>query len=146
MDSVNWSKYADIVVNLQMKNDFYGFIKHFDDDMLDSIRSRFDMESGMAALGTFRGLASEIKQLQESQIPPESEYGQDVAKAWWDFVMDFTGGDMSQLPALIKIAESKDFRLEKGTENLTEIMPYISKALEIYLENLGVNPFEGANK
>jgi DNA-binding transcriptional MerR regulator len=146
MDSVNWNKYADIVVNLQMKNDFYGFIKHFDDDMLDNIRSRFDIESGMAALDTFRGLASEIKKLQENLIPPESEQGQAVAKAWWDFVMDFTGGDMSQLPILIKLAESEDFRREKGMESLAEIMPYISKALEIYLENLGINPFEGANK
>jgi DNA-binding transcriptional MerR regulator len=60
MDSVNWNKYADIVVNLQMKNNFYGFIKHFDDKMLDRIRSRFDMESGIAALSTFKGLMSKI--------------------------------------------------------------------------------------
>ena len=31
MQSVNFKKYADIIVNLQMKNDFYWLIKHFDD-------------------------------------------------------------------------------------------------------------------
>jgi hypothetical protein len=129
-----------------MKNDFYGFIKHFDDDMLDNIRSRFDMRSGMAALDTFKGLADEIKRLRESLTPPESERGQTVAKAWWDFVMDFTGGDMSRLPILIKLAESEAFGREKGMESLTEITPYISKALEIYLEGLGVNPFGEANQ
>ena len=43
----------DIIVNLQMKNDFYWLIKHFDDQTLDHIRSRFDKESGMAFMNTF---------------------------------------------------------------------------------------------
>lgn len=41
MQSVDFKKYADIIVNLQMKNDFYWLIKHFDDKTLDHIRSRF---------------------------------------------------------------------------------------------------------
>ena len=45
MQSVNFKKYADIIVNLQMKNDFYWLIKHFDDQTLDHIRSRFDKDS-----------------------------------------------------------------------------------------------------
>ena len=32
MQSVDFKKYADIIVNLQMKNDFYWLIKHFDND------------------------------------------------------------------------------------------------------------------
>ena len=46
MQSVDFKKYADIIVNLQMKNDFYWLIKHFDNDTLDHIRRRFDQESG----------------------------------------------------------------------------------------------------
>ena len=42
MQSVNFKKYADIIVNLQMNNTFYWLIKHFDDRTLDHIRSRFD--------------------------------------------------------------------------------------------------------
>ena len=41
MQSVDFKKYADIIVNLQMKNDFYWLIKHFDDQTLDHIRSHF---------------------------------------------------------------------------------------------------------
>lgn len=48
MQSVDFKKYADIIVNLQMKNDFYWLIKHFDDKTLDHIRSRFDKDSGLA--------------------------------------------------------------------------------------------------
>lgn len=42
MQTVNFKKYADIIVNLQMKNESYSLIKRFDDDTLDYIRSRFD--------------------------------------------------------------------------------------------------------
>ena len=33
MQSVNFKKYADIIVNLQMNNEFYFLIKYFDDDI-----------------------------------------------------------------------------------------------------------------
>ena len=46
IQTVNFKKYADIIVNLQMKNDSYSLIKRFDDDTLDQIRSRFDKRSG----------------------------------------------------------------------------------------------------
>ena len=45
MQSVDFKKYADIIVNLEMKNDFYWLIKHFDSETLDHIRSRFDKEN-----------------------------------------------------------------------------------------------------
>ena len=47
IQTVNFKKYADIIVNLQMKNDSYSLIKHFDDDTLDHIRSQFDKKSGL---------------------------------------------------------------------------------------------------
>ena len=56
MQSVDFKKYADIIVNLQMKNDFYWLIKHFDDRTLDHIHSRFDKDSGMAFMNTFMQL------------------------------------------------------------------------------------------
>ena len=55
MQTVNFKKYADIIVNLQMKNDFYWLIKHFDDQTLEHIRGRFDKESGLAFLARFNG-------------------------------------------------------------------------------------------
>ena len=80
MQTVNFKKYADIIVNLQMKNDFYWIIKHFDDQTLEHIRGRFDRESGLDFLGRFNGLCGEVLRLQQDGIPPDSEAGRDVAK------------------------------------------------------------------
>ena len=45
IQTVDFKKYADIIVNFHM-NEYYWLIKHFDDSLLDNIRSRFDEESG----------------------------------------------------------------------------------------------------
>ena len=63
MQTVDFKKYADIIVNLQMKNEFYWLIKHFDERTLDHIRSRFDKESGRAMLETFNRLQDEALRL-----------------------------------------------------------------------------------
>lgn len=54
MQTVDFKKYADIIINLQMKNDYYWLIKHFDEQLLDHIRNRFDKESGMAFIEAFQ--------------------------------------------------------------------------------------------
>ena len=62
-------------MNLQMKNEFYWLIKHFDERTLDHIRSRFDKESGRAMLETFNRLQDEALRLQAAGEPPEGARG-----------------------------------------------------------------------
>ena len=69
MQTVNFKKYADIIVNLQMKNEFYPLIKRFDDDTLDHIRSKFDKESGLDFMDRFNRLSDEIVRLQKENVP-----------------------------------------------------------------------------
>ena len=68
MKTVNFKTYADIIVNLQMKNDSYYLIKRFDDDTLDHIRSQFDKESGLDFMDRFNRLSDEIVQLKKDNI------------------------------------------------------------------------------
>lgn len=142
METVDWKKYSDIVVNLQLKNEFYGAIKHFDDQTLDHIRSRFDRESGAAVINTMKRLLDEVAGFQANGISPESEQGYRFAKEWWDMVVEFTGGNMSLLPSLMKIANNMDSLGDDWNQKWTAIEPYITKALEAYFTNLGINPFE----
>ncbi len=52
MRTVDFTKYAAIIVNLQMKNEFYGLIKSFDDKMLEYFHRRFTIERGMTIVDT----------------------------------------------------------------------------------------------
>ena len=142
MQTVNFKKYADIIVNLQLKNNFYPIIKRFDDDTLDHIRSKFDKESGLAFMDRFNHLSDEIVQLQKENVPPESPKSQQVVKEYWGLIMEFTNGDMSMLPKLMEVGNI-DTATNAWEEKQKIVNNYVSPALEVYFSKLGFNPFEG---
>lgn len=141
MQSVDFKKYADIIVNLQMKNEFYWLIKHFDDKTLEHFRSHFDMDSSQVMMETFTRLQEEAIRLQKDNIPPESEVGQNLAKEFWEMLMEFTGGDISMLS---KLMETKNFSgPDNGWKQKLDISKtFIEPALGAYFTKLGYNPME----
>ena len=141
MQTVSFKKYADIIVNLQMKNEFYPLIKRFYDDTLDHIRSRFDQESGLDFMDRFNRLSDEIVQLQQKDIPPESEKCQQVIKEYWGLIMEFTNGDMRMLPKLMEVGNI-DTAENDWEERQKIVNDYVGPALQVYFSRLGINPFE----
>ena len=141
MRTVNFKKYADIIVNLQIKNDSYYLIKRFDDDMLDHIRNQFDRESGLDFMDRFNRLSDEIVQLQKENVLPESEKCQQIVKEYWGLIMEFTDGDMSMLPKLMEIGNI-DTATNAWEERQKIVNDYLEPALQVYFSKLGVNPFE----
>ena len=141
MQSVDFKKYADIIVNLQMKNDYYWLIKHFDDQTLDHIRSRFDRDSGKAFLDTFIRLQEEAIRLQHEKVPADSVQAQKFAEAYWKMITAFTGGDMSMLSRLMALGRFEDADSE-WREKQALANGYIEQVLGEYFSRLGVNPFE----
>ena len=142
MQTVNFKKYADIIVNLQMKNDSYYLIKRFDDDTLDYIRNRFNKESGLDFMDRFNRLSDEIIELQKAGISPESEKCQRVVKEYWGLITEFTNGDMSMLPKLMEVGNI-DTAANAWEEKQKTVNDYLEPALQIYFSRLGENPFEG---
>ena len=139
--TVNFKKYADIIVNLQMQNDSYSLIKRFDDDTLDHIRSRFDKKSGLDFMDRFNRLSDEIMQLQKDKVPPESKKCQELVKEYWDLIMEFTNGDMTMLPKLTEVGKI-DIAINAWEEKQKIINEYLGPALQVYFSKLGTNPFE----
>lgn len=143
MQTVDFGKYADIIVNLQMKNEMYWAIKLLDDTTLDQLRSHFDRESGQAFLEAFQDLCGQALQYQKDRIAPESEQGQELARQFWEMLMEFTGGDMKMFSRLMAVggAAAADGAQEQSQ---TVINAYLGPALGAYFDSLGYNPMEGA--
>lgn len=139
MQSVDFKKYADIIVNLQMKNEFYWLIKHFDDKTLDHFRSHFDKDSAMAMMESFTGLLDKAILLHKKSVSPLSETGQNLAKEFWELVMEFTGGDISMLSNLME-TENLHGPDSKWNEKQGIINAFIEPALEAYFMTIGYNP------
>ena len=142
MKSVDWKKYADIVVLMQMGNENYWVVKHFDDKTMDVFRNRYENGNADETWKTMERLFGEAAELQANDVLPDSEKGLKFAKAFWDAVTDVTGGDMSLLPDMMKFAEKKDsWASESLKDKWSAAEPYVEKAMEAYFTKLGVNPF-----
>ena len=144
MQSVDFKKYADIIVNLQMRNDNYWLIKYFDDNTLDYLRERFDKESGLAFINKFNSLRDRAVQYSDAGIAPESAQGQEFAKEFCRLITEFTGGDMSMLPQLMKMGEINTDNTD-WQQKQEKLNAFLGPALETYFNNLGMNPFEVKN-
>ncbi len=138
MQKVDFKKYADIIVNLQMNNKYYFLIKKFDDDTLDHIRDRFDRESSMDFINRFDALSDEILKLQKENVPQESEQCQQLTKAYWDLIMEFTNGDMSMLQKLPEIANFENTNTDWAKKQAV-VNSYLEPAFVIYFKKLGIN-------
>lgn len=144
MQTVDWKKYADIVVLMQMGNENYWVIKHFDNKTLDAFRNRYKDGDGDVVFSTMEGMFDEAAERQAKGVLPDSEQGLAFAKKFWDMVMDVSGGDMSLLPDMMKFSKEKDsWSAESLKEKWSAAEPYLSKAMEAYFTTLGTIPFEG---
>ena len=155
MGKVDFKKYADIIVNLQMHNEYYWLIKHFDEDMLDHIRSRFDRESGMQFMERFNRIGDEALALQKEGAAPDDARTQALAGRFWQLVEEFTGGDMSMLPKLMEFGNlSEADAAGKGAvpnspgetesswiKRQNSINEYLQPALGLYFQKKGTDPF-----
>ena len=144
MQAVDFSKYADIIVNLQMGNKYYGLIKYFDENMLDYCHKRFDKQSGLAFIDKFNIIFEKVERAIKSGVTPESEQGQIIAKEFWQLITEFTDGDMTMLPQLMNLANLQTNDCEYS--NIQSVMnSFVEPALGAYFSNSGINPFEVKN-
>lgn len=141
MQVVDFSKYADIIINLQMKNKCYGLIKYFDENMLNYCHKKFDKNTAEKFINKFNKILNKIEQYIKSNITPDSNQGQSVAKEFWQLIIEFTNGDMSILPQLVNFASIQTSDSEcRNLQNYLNC--FIKPALETYFNNSGINPFE----
>lgn len=144
MQTVDFKKYADIIVNLQMNNEYYWLIKHFDEETMDHIRTHFDQETGLAFMERFVHMQDQAAALQQQQVPPGSAQGQALAKEFWAMIQEFTGGDLSLLAKLEQLGQLQ-VGDTKWQQRQTILNQYMAPALEAYFTAQGMNPFgEGA--
>ena len=141
MKTVDFKKYADIIVNLRMNNEFYWLIKHFDSDTLDHIRAQFDQDSGLMFMKRFNAVGDEALALMQEHVSPDDDRAQAAAARFWGLVMEFTGGDMTMLPKLMEIGNMQ----EEGNawvQRQAPINAYLQPALELYFRAMGMDPFQ----
>jgi len=143
MDTVDWGKYATIVSLLQKGSLDYWFIKYFDMKTINHFRNYFNEKTSMMMENKWQKICLDTAKLQKNHVTPESPQGQAIAKEFWDYILEFTNGDMSLLPGLMKFSEKREGWDDKWKKKWEDVEDFISKAMGVYCNTHGINPFEG---
>lgn len=147
MHEVDFSKYADILGMIQKNDMSYWTVKFLDESILNHVKEKYidEPDKPKEIYERFEKLSDEIIGLIEKNIDPQGEVGQKIAKEWWDMVIDFTGGDMSLLPGLMKFEQSKENWSEQEKIKQLKVSDFIGKAFDVYFktQNIQVPSIEG---
>ena len=136
MDTADYKRLFGILVNLQIKNEYYWMVKYFDDETIEYFSGAgMTKEKAIYLTETTNRIFGEAAVLQDERVLPESEIGQSLAKEFWDMLLDITGGDMALIQKLNEIANSDDSDEHKN-EYFTAGRNFIGSALEIYTKTL----------
>lgn len=140
IQTVDFSKYADIIKLLQLGNENYWVLKYFDDKTMNHIQTRFTEETGKAIFIKWQELCEKASELQKQEITPESEQGQELAEEWWNMILEFTGGDMSLIPELKKFEKNIDSWDDEMKNKWLSVETFFAEGLEIYFKKQGQQP------
>lgn len=138
--TVDFSKYADIISMLKQQNENYWVIKHFDEKLSSHIQNQFkdNQENGLKLFNTYSTILDKAVSFKEQDESPISDKSIALAKEWWDMINDFTGGDMSLLPELMKFNENKgDWNNEMASKQ-EFIDEFIEQALQAYFKKQNI--------
>lgn len=135
MQTVDWKKYAYMLVLMQQKNEFYGAIKFYNGKMLDFFYNRSIGAGEHAAefAETQNRLCGKIIQLQKKGVSPESAPGQAIAKDWWKAVMKLTGGDIDMAKQFYTTAAAQNYDgTDSRSKKLAALCDFFVRSLEKY--------------
>ena len=140
MKTVDWAKYADIALAIQSKADAYWMMKYLGDNFFRHVRHRFGEKNQHQMLDKHNRLMKEAAALQQSGHRPESEPVQALAKDWWDYIMEFSGGDTNLITELVSV--SSNLNDGEWKDRFSFDKEFIGKAILAYLKTIGYNLLE----
>jgi len=143
METVDWERYADIIFILQAKNDAYWVLKYLDKKIYSRMSRNYDKKDSEDEINILTELIDRAAMLQKSKLAPESKEVQALAKDWWDYMIDVTGGDISLMPELIEMG--KQISDDEWNDKFSFSGDFLGEALKLYCKNMGNdNPFKEA--
>ncbi len=126
------------IMELMKQGNPYSFVvRYLNDKQLKSVSNRL-----LNSSGKYKDLAKEVfaqlDNLYRQGADPAGKDGQELAQCWWNMVNEFTAGDIDMLETLI-LAGRDIGNWPEETKNIREsIENFLEKALNIYLQNNGI--------
>lgn len=136
MEVVDFKLYVAILLNLEMKNENYWMVKHFDDDILKHFEENVGAEKAMSMVEEVNRLQNEALELKNAGVDPESEQGQKFAKTFWETMLELTGGDVDILMKMSEQVEKISNVDKRWNEKALAVNTFLGESLEAYFNKV----------
>lgn len=136
MQSVDFDRYAEIIVLLRQKSDSYWLFKLFNERLSSHVSERFSdkLDVWAALFVRWKNACDTTILLDRQGENPASKKAQTLAKEWWDMTLEFSGGDLSLIGELQKFEEGSAGWNEDMKFKIHLAQNYRSQVLKIYLQ------------
>jgi DNA-binding transcriptional MerR regulator len=144
---INMNRLITIMESMKQGNPYTFVVRYFDDDQLKSIASQ--MFNSPEHFDQAKMIFKQLDDLYRKGTDPKSKEGQQLAKDWWNMVMNFTNCDINLLKPLLQAGKDINNWPEEANNAKEYIENFLVKALNIYLSNNGIQITElesGINK
>lgn len=141
IQEVNFQKYADIIELLRLGNKNYWVWKIFDNTLTEHIKSRFSNtpDLGEEIIQKYLKLIDETLKFKNLNISVKSNESIELAKLWWQLILDFTGGNMDLLPSLMNFNSKVSNGSYEISKKQNEINEYLGGLLAHYFKINKIN-------
>lgn len=131
---------AVAILSLMKQDNFLAFVmKNFEHDQIVKLMNKAELNLDEDPIsGVWKKLFIRLKNLYETNADPYGEDGRQIAKDWWDMVMELTGGDAELIAAMIKTGVNMDDCPEESRDIKMAIENFLSPALGNYFIENGI--------
>jgi len=136
METTDFNKIAGVLMALQMGDANYQMIKHFDNDVMETISKKMNKSEAILMSEIMSNLFNKAAKLQSKNISPESEESQIFAKEFWEKIWEATGGDVE----LIQKINAQVEKIIATHKNCDEVFAathnFVQQALQIFFSKM----------
>lgn len=142
-EDVSLDKLITILYLMKQGNPYAFVLGYFDAGQLKNIKERYQAPESQEGNKDFmkesKEIFSKLNTLYQNGADPAGSEGQEIAKRWWNMVVEFTAGDLSLLKTLVGVGRDIDAWPEETKNFRGAIEHFLKAALDIYLHGKNID-------
>lgn len=141
MQTVDFDRYAKIIVLLRQKSDSYWLLKLFNDKIAHHVNNRFSekLDAWATLFERWKTACDETILQDEQKENPESDRAQALAAEWWSMTLEFCGNDLSLISEMNEFEKNTEGWSAEMKRKIPLVQSFRHRVLEVYLKAQGMN-------
>lgn len=140
MQTVDFDRYAKIIVLLRQKSDSYWLFKLFNDKIAHHVSNRFSekLDTWATLFERWKKACDETILQDEQKESAESDRAQALAAEWWSMTLEFCGNDLSLISEMNEFEKNTEGWSAEMKRKIPLVQSYRRKVLEVYFKAQGI--------